>query len=362
MRRIRVLTMALMAVVAFSAHAAPRTWWQPVPGTTWQWQLSGTVNVGHDVDMYDIDLFDTPQETLDTLHLDGRIVICYFSAGSFENFRPDKDSFPAIVKGNRLDEWPGEKWLDIRNLAILGPIMEARMDLAVTKGCDGVEPDNIDGYTNDTGFPLTYSDQLTYNVWLAAEAHARGLSIGLKNDLDQIPDLVDDFDWMLNEQCYQYEECDLLLPFISANKAVFGVEYMEEQGDPRQYCRVAESAGYSWLVKTYDLGDTAVNPCSDYLPVDVTHPADGGTAATLPTIIWAEHPAGTSYRVLLTRLSNGVVRDSGWLAAASLCSASVCQYAPGKLKAGLYRLKVKTRWTGAFRKPVSPKILFTVVV
>jgi hypothetical protein len=39
--------------------------------------------------------------------------------------------------------------------------------------------DNVDGFTNATGFPLTPVDQLTYNRFLAMEAHVRGLSIGL---------------------------------------------------------------------------------------------------------------------------------------------------------------------------------------
>jgi hypothetical protein len=98
--------------------------------------------------------------------------------------------------------------------------MGARMDLAKQKGCDGVEPDNIDGYTVDNkggGFKLTYNDQITYNMWLAKEAHLRDLSIGLKNDVDQVKDLVNYFDWALNEECWQYNECDTLKPFIKGN-------------------------------------------------------------------------------------------------------------------------------------------------
>ena len=72
--------------------------------------------------------------------------------------------------------------------------MEARMDSCQANGFDGIEPDNIDGFLNDTGFPLTYGDQLEYNIWLAEAAHARGLSIGLKNDMDQTPDLLTHFD------------------------------------------------------------------------------------------------------------------------------------------------------------------------
>jgi hypothetical protein len=323
--------------------------------------LTGQVDTTYDVQMYDVDLFETPQETIDVLHGDGRIVICYFSAGSFENFRPDKASFPKAVKGKRLDGWPGERWLDIRNLGVLGPIMEARLDLAVNKGCDGVEPDNIDGYTNRTGFPLTGADQLAYNVWLSAEAHERGLSIGLKNDLEQIPDLVDDFDWILNEQCYQYNECDTLLPFIAAGKAVFGVEYREEGGDPRKYCKLAAAAGYSWLVKTYDLGDSPPSPCSDYLPLQVTAPVDGGTSSTTPMFVWTESEAGSSYQAAWTRVQNGKQRTSGWLAETAVCSGGTCSYAPGTLKPGAYSLRIKTRWPGAMKKPTSDILHFTVM-
>ena len=238
--------------------------WQPAPGATWQWQLSGEINTTYDVAVFDIDLFDAPQETIDALHEAGRFVICYFSAGSYEDWRPDAEEFPEAVLGAPLPEWAGERWLDISQLDLLQPIMQTRLELAVAKQCDGVEPDNIDGYTNETGFTLTYDDQLAYNRWLAAAAHERGLSIGLKNDLAQIVDLVGDFDWALNEQCFQYDECALLLPFIEAGKAVFGVEYSEEGLDRSDYCPIANDYGFSWLTKTFDLGDIPPNSCGAY--------------------------------------------------------------------------------------------------
>ena len=69
----------------------------------------------------------------------------------------------------------------------------------------------MDGYANANGLGLTAADQLNYNRFLASAAHARGLSVGLKNDIDQIDALVDPttvggtdfFDWALNEQCVQ---------------------------------------------------------------------------------------------------------------------------------------------------------------
>ncbi|MFQ5398380.1 MAG: endo alpha-1,4 polygalactosaminidase [Anaerolineae bacterium] len=56
--------------------------WQPAPGPSWQWQLSGPIDASLNAEMYDIDLFDTPEAVIEELHRKGRIVICYFSAGS----------------------------------------------------------------------------------------------------------------------------------------------------------------------------------------------------------------------------------------------------------------------------------------
>jgi len=264
------------------ASTLPAAIWQPAPGTSWQWQLLGTIDTSFDVVMYDIDLFDAPQATIDQLHSAGRVVICYFSAGSWEDWRDDAAAFPEALRGKPLEDWPGEKWLDVRQLAQLGPLMGARLDLAVTKKCDGVEPDNVDGYANDSGFPLTGADQLAYNRWLAQEAHKRGLSIGLKNDLDQIPDLIGDFDWALNEQCFAFDECDRLLPFVQAGKAVFGVEYT---GNAAAFCPQANQMGYSWLKKNLNLDAQRLDCLEQYptpTPTRTATPTHTPTATTTP--------------------------------------------------------------------------------
>ena len=131
--------------------------------------------------------------------------------------------------------------------------MAARLDRAVARHCDGVEPDNVDGYANSPGFPLTAATQLDYNRFLAHEAHARGLSVGLKNDLDQIPALVGAFDWALDEQCFQYSECDTLAPFVDDNKAVFQVEY-GGQARANAICADANARNFDTLVKAMNLG------------------------------------------------------------------------------------------------------------
>lgn len=233
-----------------SCSEPPVSIWRPSPGTSWQWQLTGTIDTPYDVTMYDIDLFENTASRIRQLHDAGCIVICYFSAGSWENWRPDAGAYPASVRGAMLQGWSDEKWLDIRQLDILGPLIQARLDLAVSKGCDGVEPDNVDGYANYSGFPLTAADQLAFNTWLAREAHARNLSVGLKNDLDQVPGLVDHFDWALNEQCFEYNECDRLVPFVQGGKAVFGVEYNLETSE---FCSRANALNFDWLKKNLEL-------------------------------------------------------------------------------------------------------------
>jgi hypothetical protein len=231
--------------------------WRPAPHTTWQWQLSTPVDQSVDAQMFDIDLFANSAGVVAALHASGRKVVCYLSAGSLEGGRPDAGEFPSSVLGNPLEGWPGERWLDVRRLDLLGPILERRLDLCKAKGFDGVEPDNVDAYANNTGFPLSADDQLKFNRFLARAAHARGLSIGLKNDFEQVAALEPEFDWAISEQCFQYGECELLQPFAKAGKAVFVVEY-DLATDA--FCQQARDAGFMAMRKRLEL-DAWREPC-----------------------------------------------------------------------------------------------------
>lgn len=251
-------------------------WWQPKSSDrlTWQWQIQGTLDTSFNVDMYDVDLFDTTPAQIQALKEDGRIVVCYFSAGTYEGWRNDwkvhftfvgNDSYSGKAKpfaGNMAD-WD-ERWLDIREIDLLAPIMRGRLQLAKDNGCDAVEPDNMDAYTNrvETKIDLTANDQLVYNKWLANEAHSLGLSIGLKNDVDQLEDLVDHFDWALNEECFSYDECQGYVDhFVAQDKAVFGVEY---SGSLQSFCPFANGNGLSWLKKRLSL-EAWRKGCEDYV-------------------------------------------------------------------------------------------------
>ncbi|MFH7594416.1 endo alpha-1,4 polygalactosaminidase [Streptomyces racemochromogenes] len=230
--------------------------WKPQPGLAWQWQLDGRSDPSVDVPVYDIDGFENSAADVARLHRDGRKVICYVNVGAWEDFRPDKDAFPTTLFG-KPNGWKGERWLDIRRIDQLRPLMERRFDMCRDKGFDAVEPDLVEAYGNDTGFPLTGEHQLAYNRMIAEIAHARGLSVGLKNDLPQIPQLEGAFDFAVNEECAQFGECEALSPFIKAGKAVFHVEY---KGTPSGFCPEARRLKLSSMMKNPEL-DTWRKPC-----------------------------------------------------------------------------------------------------
>jgi hypothetical protein len=235
--------------------------WQPRPNDRLQIQYADyPPDLSVDADVYSVDLFETSQESIDQLHAAGKKVICYLNTGSWEEYRPDAGDFPTKVVGNDYEGWPGEKWLDIRHYADFALVMEKRFDLAMEKGCDGIDADNMQNFNEDTGFNISAADQLAYNRWLSQQAHQRGLAIGLKNDLEQAAELVEAFDWALIEDCQVYGWCSDMLPFTQTGKAVFQVEYSDNWASPEQFCGEALTHGYSALFKNREL-DAWVSYC-----------------------------------------------------------------------------------------------------
>lgn len=239
--------------------------WTPKLGDSWQWQLNGVLNTRYDVAIYDVDLFDTPPQTIDALRAQGRKVVCYFSAGSAENWRPDFAGFAAADLGSPLAGWQGEQWLDTRSASVR-QVMLGRLDLARGKHCDGVEADNVDGYANASGLPLTAATQIDYNRWLAGAAHARELAIALKNDVEQIPQLLGDFDFAINEQCFEQGDCSPYGAFVAQGKPVFNAEYaaryQQNTGGARDaLCQAALAARIQTLVLSRNLDDSYRYAC-----------------------------------------------------------------------------------------------------
>jgi hypothetical protein len=225
--------------------------WKPrTSNFPWQIQLQGKLDLKVRARVYEIDGFDRGKGAVRALHRRGRRVICYLNAGAWESFRPDAASFPEEVLGKRYVGYPDERWLDIRRIDLLEPLLGARLDACASKGFDAADPDNVNGYQNDTGFPLTAADQLRFNRWLADEIHERGMAAILKNDGPQVPDLVDPFDGAVVEECFQFRECGLYAPFVRAGKPVFAIEYRSPSA---RVCRAAKRRRFSMIFKRTSL-------------------------------------------------------------------------------------------------------------
>jgi hypothetical protein len=243
--------------------------WHPALQTSWNWVLSVVPTAPYrNVQMYDVDGFNASSTDVSALHNAGIKAVCYLSAGTYEDWRPDASQFPSSVLG-KSNGWPGEKWLDIREIqsqnSALRSIMDARLDMCRTKGFDMVELDNVDGYTNKTGFSLTAADQVYFNATLANDAHARGLTVLHKNDNEQIPDLLPYFDGALNEQCNQYKECTTaqngsygLDQYVSAGKPVFQAEYKLSTSS---FCSDDNANNFNGVRFALNLDDTIFEPC-----------------------------------------------------------------------------------------------------
>lgn len=232
----------------------------------WQIQLYGPVNTKYDVDTYIIDLFDNSEQFISDLKLQGIEVICYFSAGSSEDWREDFSQYTEADKGREMDGWAGENWLDIRSQTVR-LVIKSRLELAVKKGCDGVDPDNVNGYENDTGFDLTREEQIAFNTFIAEQSHERGLLVGLKNSLELIPDLHENFDFAVNEECLEYQECAYLQEFVDSQKPVFSIEYASDQAaaehmvEQQSVCNKAIEQGLHTLIMPLLLDDSFRQVC-----------------------------------------------------------------------------------------------------
>lgn len=232
----RIASLLFGLLAALPLHASPLA----IPAeSSWHLQLDGKL-LQPERRVYDIDLYDTPTAAIANLKARGRIVICYFSAGTWEDWRPDAARFPRTALGKALPDWPGERWLDVRRSDVR-TLLAKRLDLATRKGCDGVDPDNVDGYANANGLRLSRAQQLDFNRWLAREAHKRQLAVGLKNAVELLPELHGLFDFAVNESCYRYQECDAYRLLRSQGKPVFIAEYRAYSSS---LCRQASASGY----------------------------------------------------------------------------------------------------------------------
>jgi hypothetical protein len=140
---------ALAGPLALKVLDESTSLWQPQVGAKWQIILSKVLDTSKPLDpsdakIWDLDLLNTPKSTIQTLKglSSDNKVICYYSAGTTENWRDDTKNLPQDVLGVSLPEWPNEKWLDIRRDEVF-EVMKNRITLAAENGCDAIDPDNI---------------------------------------------------------------------------------------------------------------------------------------------------------------------------------------------------------------------------
>jgi hypothetical protein len=229
-----------------AAASVTATPWFPRRGATWQWQLDGKIATSVHASVFDVDVDDTSAATVAALHRLGRRVICYVDVGTSESYRADAAKFPKAVLGKAVDGWPQERWLDIRRIDLLAPILRARLDTCARKGFDAVEPDWLDAYDQATGFPITRAASIRFDLWIAREAHRRGLGVAQKNGPGLVTSLHKAFDFAITEDCFAYGECTAYRAYLAAGRAVLDAEYILE---PAAYCSAARKLGVTAIRK-----------------------------------------------------------------------------------------------------------------
>ena len=196
----------------------------------WDWQIQ--VDPSHPltqrtgsaaVDMYDIDGFNTTASTVNTIKTTWVAntyahphVTCYLDLGTWEDFRPDAEAWTfgagsvSQLIGNTVSGYSNEHWIDVRGVSAMGTLVENRIQQqCASKGFDTVEIDNIDGWdpVAKSGYLLTMEDAEAWLADLATRIHNLGMTVLWKNEPYLTYWAVSRFDGVLNEQCYQYQEC-----------------------------------------------------------------------------------------------------------------------------------------------------------
>ena len=207
---------------------------------------------------------------VNAVHAAGGKALCYVSAGTDEPFRPDHQAFldfdagcggcllgePVAGFAEEVAEHQDRRG---QRTFILGrawskaprPVRERRVRRGRFRQRRGLPQPH--------GLPISESSQLLFNTALREpRAHERAAGRAQERPRAQVEELLPYFDFAVDEQCQQYDECETLDPFVAAGKAVFQVEYQVAAGTT---CPAANAANRNAFLKSVDLFDVPWTPC-----------------------------------------------------------------------------------------------------
>jgi len=322
---------AVLAVLAFTASAQASTYRLPPTGQDqWYWEIApsspglaglpspaaaaypapGSANI------WDTDLFQDSNTdggvptgaspVVSALHAAGKYSICYVEAGAYQVGFPDDSNFATADYGGvgdtatQMQGYPDEFWFDLTGFkdyvagnpntltgaaANIAAGLNQRFAECKLEGQDAVEPDDLDGYTNQaqsgvTPWGMNQADSAGFERWLAYDIHANGLAAFQKNDPANAA--VDEplFDGMIIEQCNaENDPCagsgGDATPYLNAGKPVLNAEYTEDGESTGSFCSNDVAAGITGALFNVDLNGATYEPCA---PVGNVRPGGiGGT-------------------------------------------------------------------------------------
>src|SRR4051794_4394543 len=143
MRRAIALTAVLGALLIIpSASGLPppascHRCWNPKPTTQpWHWQLHGKNDLALSAPGYHLDM-ERACANVKASHDQNHRASCYLHVRAWEPYRSDAGKSPKRLLGRHFQGFPNERWLDIRALHVLKPILAERFDTCAAKGFDG---------------------------------------------------------------------------------------------------------------------------------------------------------------------------------------------------------------------------------
>lgn len=292
-----LLLFVLFSILFMTHTHAASSWPQIKPNTRFAWNLQSApsetaLDNQSGPKVYDFDFLNSNAAQIARIKAKGVDVVCYFSAGTDEDWTPDHDQFKAGDTFGKLPGWEGEQVVDTRSTNVRS-IMYNRIQTMHNLGCNGIDPDNVDAYTNIKS-PLTATTALNYMQFLSDTAHNFHMSIALKNSGNlvnqKLPDgqtVVQAYDYAIVEQCYQYKECDLYKPFVDVGKAVTILEY---KGTASTWatsadCKDADAKNYDAYLTSLSLNGGPSTACRTGGPTGpVTPPANISPKVTLQSL------------------------------------------------------------------------------